>query len=167
MQHVHRYKLSGWVFCLLTGIAAVAFAIGTLAVTYPDIIAGRVGLLGFLMLPFLLLGVLPFGLFMLITPFITKVIVSPQGLEYYVQGGVIEADWHSFQEAHVAYVESVKTLRLVPTKMNVRLNWFGKLVPWYDEGKLIKSFTDGIPISWFGGQRLESDIQEFAPRLNF
>jgi hypothetical protein len=144
----------------------VAIVIGGFVVNFPTLITGEMTVLDYGGLLILVFLVFPFGIVVLVTPFLSKIVVSPEGLEYYTVAYIIRLNWADVVDAVYrtnGYMD--KTTILIPRHFEVIERAWAKLVPW----DLAYVMSEGIPISRFGGfrgKRLKSDIQKFVPHLN-
>jgi len=166
-RHTHRVTPSRWFSSMLVGSFCLIIVAGTLVKNYPPLIAGQLGLLDCVGLLFVVLLMLPFGLLAFLLPFLTKVAVSAEGLEYYTLAAIVKSNWRDLVNVGAvrhAYAGSSKMF--VSEQPQIILRGWAKYVPW----DVMRGTTNsGIPISHFGGfrgRRLESDIQRFAPQLS-
>ncbi|MCP4536343.1 MAG: hypothetical protein GY832_04280 [Chloroflexi bacterium] len=151
---------------LFIGILSEAISIATLVMNYPNIITGRINLFGYTWLLFVGLGIIA-GAYTLVRPFVTKIIVSPKGLEYHTLSCVIKSEWHQIMSiGNMSYDQAGSAIALVPLNPHIVAKEWTKYVPWWDVER--NAIAHGIPVSWFGGfmgHRLRSDMQKFAPHL--
>jgi hypothetical protein len=166
MRRVYRYKPSWWFGFLSVGILLVAFTIAVVMLNYPDIAAGEMSFSYYLGLLLIISGMLAFGILMLLAPFVTKIVISPQKIEYHAWIGSMESSWESLRYIGVVpYARGIDAEVLLPSEANVYLKPWAKIVP----RRIIDDVLGrGIPISWFGGfrsHRLKADIRDFAPHV--
>ncbi len=192
MRRTHRFTPMWWLGLLSMGSLYGVIVIGTLVKSYPDVLAGRMGLVDYLGLLFVILGMFPWSILTLMTPFVSKIVVSSQGLEYHTLAYVLESDWQSLVlvgDVERGFAGTATVLSSQEPRVLVR-KW-AKRVPW-DVGRkhsrrtlvLGPSFPRekfqvfpvkihnpagrAIPISWFGGfggRALKADIRKLAPHL--
>ena len=87
---VHRFTPSLWIGYLLLGGCSALLAVGTAVYNYGDLGTGNASLLDYL--TFFLAVSFPFalGVYLLATPIVTRIVTSPQGLEYHTLAYVVK-----------------------------------------------------------------------------
>jgi len=165
----HRFTPSLWIGFLLLGVAVTLLAIGTVVYNFDDLIGGQMSLLDyiafFLMLPFMI----SWGVFFLATLIFTKVVTSPQGLEYHTLAYTIKVNWQEIknlpndetarQQASVSEPQASPCSHVEPRRWT-------RLVGVDVEKRAMKQ---GIPLYMFGGYRgcqLMADVRKYAPQLD-
>jgi hypothetical protein len=102
---------------------------------------------------------------LLVIPFVAKIVVSPEGLEYHNLTHVLKTNWHDLGVVQDFNMHTGATTLLVPGDPEVTVRRWARYAPWDVERGAAMS---GIPISHFGGfrgRRLRADLADFAPHL--
>lgn len=165
-RHTHRVTPSRWFSSMLVGSFCLIIVAGALVKNYPPLIAGQLGLLDCVGLVFVVLLMLPFGLFAFLSPLLTRVTVSAEGLEYHTLAAIVKSNWRDLVNVGaVRHPYAGSSKMFVSEQPRIILRKWAKHAPWnVRRGTAVT----GIPISHFGGFRgrqLETDIRRFAPHL--
>ncbi|MFZ6028292.1 MAG: hypothetical protein ACOYYS_11310 [Chloroflexota bacterium] len=113
-SHTHWLSLSWWFGYLSLGIFALFIVIGTIVLNASDLFANA-GVLDYLGVLVLIAIVLPISLVLLARPFLTRIIVDEQGIEYHSTFFVIQANWKEL--VNIGYIKDTnagKTLVVIP-----------------------------------------------------
>jgi len=117
-EHTHRLS-SSWRFGYISlGAFLLLITVGTVIFRAPGVFSdgSPFDLLGILVL----IVVFPLSLVLLARPFLIKVVVKPQGIEYHSTFFVLQADWCNL--VHLGYVKRTnagRTLVVVPRAGNL------------------------------------------------
>jgi len=93
--------------------------IGTIIFSAPTIFSGA-SILEYLGILLLIVVMLPFSLVLLARPFLIKINVKPQGIEYHSTFFILQADWKDL--VNIGYVKKTnagKTLVVIPREGNL------------------------------------------------
>jgi hypothetical protein len=158
-MHVHRLSPSWWLGNIFLGSFMLFIVIGAVVFNASNIFSGMSGFIGFLIL---IAVILPFSLVLLARPFLTKMIVKPDGIEYHSTFFILQADWKNL--ANIGYVRKTnagKTLVVVPREGSlIHRKWakpFQNLLREYpnklqDVEILVSQFSE------YNGHSFETDV---------
>jgi hypothetical protein len=90
--HVHRLSPSWWLGNIFLGAFGLLIVVSGIIFNASKILSDTSGFVMFLML---LLVMLPFSLVFLARPFLTRMIVKPEGLEYHSTFFVLRTNWNN------------------------------------------------------------------------
>ncbi|HNT73554.1 MAG TPA: hypothetical protein PKH77_00905 [Anaerolineae bacterium] len=162
-KHTHYFTPSWWVNFLFLGILNIAIAVGFFIKNYQDWIAKPWTSWEYVE-GALLVCLTASGIFMFVAPFVMKIVISPQGIEYHTISYIVRLTWqNSSNEWPENWTSDKETDETITADIYVR--------PWARFNSLKvkrQAIKNGIPISWYGGiggRRLKADIKEFAPHL--
>lgn len=148
---------------------SISVAIYWIASTLPSISASWIDVFIYVVLSLIILSLFLVPGFMgLLTPFVEKIVVTEDGLEYHTLAFILWSDWEKF--VYVSEVVQGRTGKadvLFPFCPVFILRGWAKRVPWDLMGEAI---WRGIPISWFGGFRQKKffeAIKMYAPYLEY
>jgi len=163
----HYYTLSWWILFLSMGSLIEAMVLIVFIANLADLVGGKLPFREVLSLVLLLLLIVPTGAIALIAPFATKIVLSPQGIEYRTLAYVFRSGWGDLVNVGFRHMgRPGRSLVLKSQKAEVVLRQWAYLLP----GDIRRhALRRGIPISWFGsdkGRQLLSDLREMAPHLN-
>lgn len=166
MSVTHRCTPAWWLLFLSVGALCEVITFGTLAKNFANAIAGNMNLLDYAGLLFVVVCMFPFGIVAVLMPFTTKIVVSPQGMDYHTFAAILRASWQdivNLGNIHHSYIGTGTIFIAQNPEVSVR-NWARRL-PWNVADGIARQ---GIPVFQFGGfrgQRLRSDIRRLAPHL--
>jgi hypothetical protein len=112
--HVHRFSPSSGFGYLLLGAFMLFIIIGTVFFSASNIFSDK-NVLDYVGNVILIAVVLPLSLVLLARPFLTRMIVKPEGIEYHSTFFVLEAEWKNL--VNIGYVQKTnagRTLVVVP-----------------------------------------------------
>jgi hypothetical protein len=165
-QRTHRHSPSWWIGFLLFGMLVVVIFVLTVVQSATRAISGELSLLGYAGLLLAVVLLLPTGLALLVTPFVVKVVVSPQELEYHTLAYILRVKWEAIESVvRTEFGAAGAQTLLVPLRPIVVLRWWARFAPWDVQDA---AASIGVPISMFGGFRggnLKADLRRFAPHL--
>ncbi len=118
-SHVHRLSLSWWFGYISIGGFMLFIVIGAIIFNASTIFSGK-SILDYSGILLLIAVILPFSLVLLARPFLIKIIVKPQGIEYHSTFFVLQADWKNL--VNIGYVKKTsagKTLVVIPQEGNL------------------------------------------------
>ena len=166
----HFYTPCWWIASVLIGTLAEVIGGGTLIKNYPYLPPHENELSYYFGLLVTLFLVIPFGILLFVQLFSTKIIVSPQGIEYHTIRYVLWPNWSDLMNVGaVSFGYASSSIALVSLHPQIRMHRWAKSLPWRWQPTVAENQIPIIPISWFGGffgRRLRSDIRKFAPHLN-
>jgi len=165
--HVHYYNLFWWVLFISVGTFFEIMVYVVIIANLPGLLSGKISLGDGIGLAFLALVALPFALLAQSAPFVMRIVVSDQGIEYHTFAYVYRARWRNLINRGMMPTGRAGTsIILASNQPEVTVRAWARLLPRdIPEGAIQR----GIPISWFGrseGHALKSDIQEHAPHLS-
>jgi hypothetical protein len=165
----HRFTPSLWIGRLLAGGSLTLLAVATVVANYGDLIAGNVSFMGyaglFLVVPYLF----SIGVYLLAMPIVTRIVTSPQGLEYHTLTYIIQVDWQEIGQLSKGEITCHRTCAIEPQAIqlpNIQPRRWTRFVRLDVQKRAIKQ---GIPLYKFGGYRgrwLMADIRTYAPHLD-
>ena len=109
--HVHRLSPAWWITYIFIG-AILLFSIAGAVIT--TILASDVRPLDVVRVLILTVIGLPVSLVALVHPFLTKMIVKPEGIEYHARFFILQANWNQLVNRGYVQVLAGKTLAVVP-----------------------------------------------------
>lgn len=167
LPRTHYYTLPWWILFLSMGSLIEAMVLIVFVANLVDLVSGRLPFTEVLSLVLLLLLIVPTGAIALIAPFITKIALSPQGIEYHTLAYVFRSEWRDLVNVGFRHMgRPGRSLVLKSQRPEVLVRPWASLLPGNIRRHAIRR---GIPISWFGsdkGRRLLTDLREMAPHLN-
>jgi hypothetical protein len=124
-DHIHRFSFYAWTFYIFLSGFVLLLVYGVLSVKAQDLLSGNLMFAEYIIIAFIVLLLIPIGLLTFIYPFVTKIIVKTQGLEYHGLTYVLSVDWKDL--VNIGYVKDTyvgKTLVVIPQggKLQIR-NW--------------------------------------------
>ena len=167
LPRTHYYTLPWWVLFLSMGSLIEAMVLIVFVANLADLVSGMLPFREVMSLVLLILLIVPMGAIALIAPFATKIVLSPQGIEYRTLAYVFRSEWGDLINVGFRHMgRPGRSLVLKSQKPEVVLRRWANLLP----GDIRRhAIQRGIPISWFGsdkGRQLLSDLREMAPHLN-
>ena len=157
--HVHRLSPAWWIAYIFCG-AILLFSIAGAVIT--TILSSDARPLDVVRVLIVTVIGLPLGLFAWVQPFLTKMIVKPEGIEYHARFFILQANWnHLVNRGYVRKVLAGKTLVVVPREGKLRYRKWAKpfriLVTGYPN-----TLQDVVifvsPFGGYGGHSFETDI---------
>jgi hypothetical protein len=121
-EHTHWLAISWWIGNILIGSFMLFILFGIFANSAKDIFSGKMGFSDYLEIIFLIVLLLPFSAFLLISSFTTRIIVKASGIEYHTPIFIFYADWKHLN--NLGYINDKnygKTLVVVPRDGNLTL----------------------------------------------
>ncbi|HSD84597.1 MAG TPA: hypothetical protein VLG46_12095 [Anaerolineae bacterium] len=166
MSVTHRYTPIWWLLFLGVGALCEVIVFGTLAKNLTHAIAGNMNLVEYAGLLFVVVCMLPSGIVVLLGLFTTKIVVSPQGMEYHTFAAILRASWQDIVNlGNMGYGYMGTGIIFIAQNPEIRVRTWAKYLPWNVADGIARQ---GIPVFHFGGfrgQRLQSDLRRFAPHL--
>ncbi|MFN2184101.1 MAG: hypothetical protein ACK2UA_19365 [Anaerolineae bacterium] len=165
---VHRFTPFWGIAGALIGISTTLLAIGAFVYNFGDLTSGNLTLLDyaglFLVVPFMFCS----GVYFCAMVIVTKIVTSPQGLEYHTMAYVVRIDWEEIKKLPKDEILRRRDSRIQPREID-----FPQIAPrrWTEFVKLNarkQAIDRGIPLYQFGGyrgRRLLAEIRKYAPHL--
>lgn len=160
----HYFTPSWWIGFFFLGTLDVAISVNIVSMNYHDLLTTPWTLWEYIGVP-LVCSMFAFGVLMLVAPFVIKVVISPQGIEYHTISYIVRLTWQNISnEQPENWASDEETNEEIAADIYVR--------PWarFNSIKVKRqAVKNGIPLSWFGGiggRRLKADLRKFAPHLN-
>ena len=125
-SHIHRFSFSSSLFTFLLSFFFLFLSISVLILkVVPHFASGEAGFSDYVVIAFMIFLLFPMGLALLVVPFVTKIVVKANGLEYHNATLILHTDWKDL--ANIGYRKSTpagKTLVVVALggKLEFR-NW--------------------------------------------
>ena len=167
---IHRFTPSLWVGILFAGCSCVLLAVGIVVASFGDLIVGNMEPLDYAAFFLVITLLLCWGVFLLAVLVVTKIVTSPQGLEYHTLFYIVKIDW---QELKALPRDKAAAVRRNVSEAESRASEFPQIAPrrWtgiigLDAKK--QAVKNGVPLHRFGGYRgrqLMADIRRYAPHL--
>jgi hypothetical protein len=101
-SHIHRLSLSWWFGYISIGGFILLIVIGTIIFNASTIFSNA-SILDYSGIFLLIAVMLPISLVLLVRPFLIKIIVKPQGIEYHSTFFILQADWKDL--VNIGYVK--------------------------------------------------------------
>jgi hypothetical protein len=166
MNVTHRYTPSWWLLFLGVGAWCEIIAVGTMVKNFGNALAGNMNLLEYAGLALIVPGMFLFGLIAFLLPLSTKIVISPQGMQYHTFSAILNANWQDLVNlGNIRYsYMGTGTIFIAENPEIIVRNW-ARHLPWNVANGIAQQ---GIPVFHFGGfrgQRLQADIRRFAPHL--
>jgi hypothetical protein len=164
--HAHYYTLFWWVLFLSIGAFFEIMFYVIIFANLTVLLSGKISPGDAIGLAILALITLPLALQAQLAPFIMKIVVSDQGIEYCTFAYIYRARWKDLiSRGMMPTGRAGMSVILASSQPEVIVRPWARLLPWDIPENAAQR---GIPISWFGrsrGHALKADIQEYAPHL--
>ncbi len=166
-SHTHYYTLLWWVLFLSIGTFFEIMYYVIVVANLPVLLSGKISLGDVIGLAILALITLPFALQAQLAPFIMKIVISDQGIEYHTFAYTYRARWKDLiNRGMMPTGRAGMSVILASSQPEIIVRSWARLLPWdIPDGAAQR----GIPISWFGrsrGHALAADVQEYAPHVS-
>jgi hypothetical protein len=107
IEHTHRLRFPWWFRDIVSGSCFLVIVIEILILNAQDLISGGMGISNYLGIAALMFTMVPVGLFFFSSPFITKIVIKSDGLEYHTPAYILLADWKDL--INTGYVKNTQT----------------------------------------------------------
>lgn len=160
-KRTYRYNLFWWGLFWAMGFLLFVLLLGSVGLNLGQL----GGLWDYVRVAIIVLVMLPLGCLCILTPVYTKVVLSPQELEYHTLACVITVEWENLINMGPVTDLAGRTVWLVLQECDVVPRGWVKFAFW-DAVK--NTIRQGIPLARFGRlswRPLKLDIERYAPQL--
>jgi len=124
-NHYHRFRISRQIGFFSFGAISLLLSIGILVNDLPRLFSGRLDLISFVVLLVFEFFMFPLGLFFVAGSLTTKVLITPEALEYHNPALILSAKWQNL-ECLEQQKSGKRCFVVAPTEGDVELRAWAK-----------------------------------------